>query len=79
MEEVAAPEHRVAAARVRELMALYERNRDLIALGAYRLGQDREVDVAVARIESITRFLWQGLGETSTLGETVVALRGVAG
>ena len=40
MTPVADAGHRAAAARVRELLAAYERHRDLIALGAYQRGSD---------------------------------------
>ena len=40
MTAVADPEHRAAAARLRELLAAYERQRDLILLGAYQRGAD---------------------------------------
>src|SRR5439155_24062181 len=42
--------HQRAAARLRELLATYERQRDLILLGAYRAGTDRATDEAIARI-----------------------------
>ena len=38
MSAVASPEHRAAAGRLRELLAAYERQRDLILLGAYQSG-----------------------------------------
>jgi len=70
MNVVADPAHRAAAARLRELMAAYERNRDLILLGAYQRGADPLTDEAVARMEAITTFLRQRTDEAAPFEET---------
>jgi type III secretion protein N (ATPase) len=59
MTAVATPEHRAAAARLRELLAAYERQRDLILLGAYHRGADAVTDQAIARMDAINAFLRQ--------------------
>jgi type III secretion protein N (ATPase) len=63
-------EHAQAAARVRELLASYEHKRDLILLGAYKVGSDSRLDRAIAKIDSITAFLRQAADESSPAGET---------
>jgi type III secretion protein N (ATPase) len=70
MSVVADPEHRRAAGRLRELMAAYERQRDLILLGAYQRGADPVTDEAVARMEAITTFLRQRTDEPAPFAET---------
>ena len=70
MSAVADPAHRAAAARLRELMAAYERQRDLILLGAYQRGADALTDEAVARMEAITTFLRQRTDEAAPFAET---------
>jgi ATP synthase in type III secretion protein N len=70
MSAVADPEHRRAAGRLRELMAAYERQRDLILLGAYQRGADPVTDEAVARMEAITTFLRQRTDEVAPFAET---------
>ncbi len=70
MSAVADPEHRAAAARLRELLAAYERQRDLILLGAYQRGADPLTDQAVARIEAINGFLRQRTDEAAPFAET---------
>jgi ATP synthase in type III secretion protein N len=70
MSAVADPEHRRAAGRLRELMAAYERQRDLILLGAYQRGADPVTDEAVARMEAITTFLRQRTDEVAPFEET---------
>ena len=70
MSAVADPAHRAAAARLRELMAAYERQRDLILLGAYHRGADALTDEAVAKMEGITSFLRQRTDEAAPFAET---------
>lgn len=70
MSAVADPEHRRAAGRLRELLAAYERQRDLILLGAYQRGADPVTDEAVARMDAITAFLRQRTDEAAPFEET---------
>ena len=75
MSAVAAPEHRAAAGRLRELLAAYERQRDLILLGAYQRGSDPVTDEAIARMGRINAFLGQLTDEAAPFEETVAQLR----
>src|SRR5699024_154827 len=49
------------AHRLKQLFSLYQRNRDLIGVGAYSPGHDRQLDEAVSRYPGIERFLRQGM------------------
>jgi type III secretion protein N (ATPase) len=62
--------HRKAAGKLRELLATYERQRDLILLGAYQAGTDPRTDEAVAKIDSINGFLRQGTHENAPFKDT---------
>jgi len=70
MTAVADGAHQAAAARVRELLAAYERHRDLILLGAYQRGADRRTDEAIARIDAIEAFLRQRIDEAAAPADT---------
>ena len=78
MPAISGPEQRAAAARVRTLLADYERQRDLIALGAYQAGSDRRTDLAIQRIDAIEGFLRQGAQERVELAETLARLQELA-
>ena len=71
---VADEPQRNAAGQVRELLAAYEKAEDLINIGAYQVGSNRLVDLAVARREQILLFLQQARDEPSTLNEAVEQL-----
>ncbi|KAF0244330.1 MAG: type III secretion system ATPase [Planctomycetota bacterium] len=79
MFEVATPEHRAAADRIRALLAAHQGAEDLIAVGAYQKGASPEVDRAIASMDRINGFLRQQLTEQSSLESTVAALREIGG
>jgi type III secretion protein N (ATPase) len=70
MSAVVTPAHQAAAGRLREIMATYERQRDLILLGAYQRGSDPRTDDALERIDAISAFLRQPSTEATTFEET---------
>jgi ATP synthase in type III secretion protein N len=75
MPQVTTPEHRKAAGKMRELLATYEKQRDLILLGAYQAGSDPRTDEAIAKIDAITGFLRQGTHENSPFNDTIRRLK----
>lgn len=70
MGQVVSDEHASAAARLRRLLAVYEENRDLLAIGAYRQGSDPEVDQAVRWKDRLESFLRQDLAEACPMEQT---------
>jgi type III secretion protein N (ATPase) len=74
MDELVDEEHRRAAGRVREVLAVYERQRDLVLLGAYRKGADAATDDALARVAAVDRFLCQRRDERATFADSRRAL-----
>ncbi|USI73721.1 FliI/YscN family ATPase [Sphingomonas morindae] len=59
MADIVDEEHGRAAAVLRRLWSVYEENRDLILMGAYKAGSDPLIDMAVARHQEILDFLKQ--------------------
>jgi flagellar biosynthesis/type III secretory pathway ATPase len=78
MPRVTTDEHRSAAQVVRELLSIYEDKRDLVALGAYREGNDAQVDRALRAQADIQRFLRQTADDVSPFDTTMDALRRIA-
>jgi len=68
-------EHRSRAAMVRRLLSTYARSEDLIRIGAYKAGSDRELDQALAARPVLRRFLTQEASERISFAETVSQLR----
>ncbi len=78
MPKVTTPEQQKRARRIRELMAHYEENRDLVAVGAYRKGADPLLDQAIAKIGAIESLLYHG-AETRPAAETQRLMQQIAG
>ncbi len=74
MDAVTSPEQRTAAARLRALMGLYEEKRDLISVGAYVKGNDRQLDEAVAKVPAIERYLQQSATERVSFDDGLAQL-----
>src|SRR5580692_1976192 len=74
MDSVVPAEHRDAARRLRSLVATYEAKRDLVTLGAYAKGSDRDLDEAIARMPRVEAFLRQDAGDKSAFDATVAGL-----
>ena len=78
MNSIISKEHKAAAQKVRKVLAKYSELEILVQIGEYEKGSDKEADDALARIDSVNRFLRQGMDETSTFEQTVAALAEVA-
>ena len=61
MPMVVPEEHILGARRIRQVYSNYQRNRDLINIGAYTKGTDPRVDLAINAEPAINAFLQQGM------------------
>ncbi|GAB7388218.1 flagellar protein export ATPase FliI [Bacillaceae bacterium] len=74
MNDIVSERHRLAADNVKRLTAVYKDAEDLLHIGAYKTGSNREIDLAVQFKPLIDRFLNQGIYETSAFAQTVETL-----
>lgn len=65
------------AGRARENLAIYRKNEDLIAIGAYQRGSNPAIDQAIALQEPLRQFLRQGVREQSPRVESFARLKGI--
>ena len=79
MPSVVTAEHFELAASVRRIVSKYFQSRDLLSMGAYVQGVDRELDTALRLWPSIEKYLRQGLKEKYTLTESIKTLRDIMG
>jgi flagellum-specific ATP synthase len=61
MPMVVSQEHIQSARRIRQVYSNYQRNRDLISIGAYTKGTDPRIDLAMNAEPAINAFLQQGM------------------
>ena len=63
MSSIAAPEHKAAAGKLRNVLGTYSEAEDLINIGAYKNGSNAEIDYAIQKIGMVNQFLMQGTAE----------------
>ena len=78
MPDVSSVEHIRAADSLKQLLAAYQENQDLISIGAYQAGSNLLVDAAIKLRDETLRFLQQGVGERSTFDSAVAGLARIA-
>lgn len=74
MTSVATREHVLAARRARQLLAKYNKARDLIQLGAYVPGHDAELDLAVHTQPQLVALLQQDMHAAASLDDSKAQL-----
>jgi len=75
MSSIADSDHKKAAGKLREVLAVYEKEKDLIMIGAYQKGSDARVDFAIEKIDAVNNFLKQPTEEKIGFEETVKRLK----
>jgi len=63
MSGIAETRHTEAAGKLREVLATYAAQKDLILIGAYKKGSDPKTDYAISKIEAVNNFLRQKTDE----------------
>jgi FliI/YscN family ATPase len=69
MNDVTSPEQRLSAQMLRRMLAVLQENDDLLSIGAYRKGTNRDLDVAVAMKNEIYSLLRQAIDQRESLAE----------
>lgn len=75
MTEIVSDEHRQLASRIRDILSVYEKNADLVAIGAYKPGTNRKLDFALSKIDAVNEFLMQGVDEAFTYEACIQQMR----
>ena len=75
MVEIVSPEHRDLAGKLRDIMSVYEKNADLVSIGAYKPGSNPKLDHALKKMDAINQFLTQGINEAFSYEESLSQLR----
>ncbi len=68
-----------SAQHFKQQFSRYQRNRDLISVGAYSPGSDPALDRAVALYPTLERFLQQGINEQATVDDSRSLLGRIVG
>lgn len=74
MHNVTSPRQQQLARTLKALWARYQRNRDLLAVGAYVPGGDPQADLAIRLFPQISAFLQQDMQEGAGMPASIAAL-----
>jgi type III secretion system H+-transporting two-sector ATPase len=77
MTHVTEEDHLLSAGKLREVLATYDAQKDLIYIGAYKKGSDAKTDYAISKIDRVNSFLRQGMYEKVSSDESIKTLKGL--
>jgi flagellum-specific ATP synthase len=78
MPMVVSAEHVQQARRIKQVYSNYQRNRDLISIGAYTRGTDPRIDLAINAEPAINAFLQQGMHNVIGFEDSLTAMKSLS-
>lgn len=79
MIELVPEEHQRLASRLRDILSVYEKNSDLVSIGAYKSGSNPRLDFALTKIDEINQYLMQGINESFSYDQCLAEMRKIIG
>lgn len=79
MSSIVSNHHKTAAGRLRNVLATYNEAEDLINIGAYKKGSNKDIDYSVEKIGDVNQFLCQGVYEKFIFEEEEALLADIFG
>ena len=77
MSAVASSEHKELAGKMKNILATYRDAEDLINIGAYRAGSNKNIDFAIEKIDAVNNFLRQGTDEKFLFEDILQKMRDI--
>ncbi len=77
MSAVATKAHKDVAGQMKEVLATYRDAEDLINIGAYRAGSNKNIDYAISKIDACNSFLKQGTDEKFDFDDIVAQMTAI--
>ena len=74
MSQIADREHKQAAGKLKNVLATYKDAEDLINIGAYKKGSNKNIDYAIEKIDAVNEFLMQEIDEKISFDEEIQRL-----
>ena len=59
MSQIVPKEHKAAAGKLKNVLATYNEAEDLINIGAYKSGSNKNIDYAIEKIDAVNDYLMQ--------------------
>lgn len=77
MSQISTKEHKKMAGRLKNVLATYNEAEDLINIGAYKKGSNKNIDYAVSKIDAVNKFLMQSTDEKYSFEDALSMLSGI--
>lgn len=77
MSSIVTSEHKALAGKLKNVLATYSEAEDLINIGAYKRGSNKNIDYAVSKIEIVNQFLMQDTHEKFEFQEVIELLESI--
>ena len=77
MSQIVTSEHKSAAGKLKNVLATYNEAEDLINIGAYKSGANKNIDYAIEKIDAINEFLCQDVDSKYSFDEELDMLKGL--
>ena len=77
MTSVASKEHKQLAGKMKQILATYRDAEDLINIGAYRSGSNKNIDFAIKKIDAVNAFLQQETDEKFVFEDIIQQMRDI--
>jgi flagellum-specific ATP synthase len=74
MSSIITSEHKVAAGKLKNVLATYQDAEDLINIGAYKNGSNPDIDYAISKIKEVNSFLQQDVEDKFDVNDEIAML-----
>ena len=75
MSSIVTKEQKALAGRLKNVMAAYSESEDLINIGAYKAGSNKDIDYAISKIDKVNEFLTQETYAKMSFDEEIEEMR----
>lgn len=75
MSAIVSNEHKNLSSRFRDILSIYDKNSDLISIGAYKNGTNPRLDYAISKIDKVNGFLKQDVNESFFYDEIIKKMK----
>mgnify|MGYP000907702277 CR=1 FL=1 len=77
MSSIVSKEHKIAAGKLKNVLATYQEAEDLINIGAYKKGSNEDIDYAISKIKQVNQFLRQDVNDKFEFNDEISMLMGM--
>ena len=77
MGQIATKEHKKISGQIKNIMATYNEAEDLINIGAYKKGSNKNIDLAMERIDKVIDFVKQDVDEKFDFEEIIELMNSI--